>query len=73
MKSVFLLSVYFFKSSSIFANKEKEAISMLFNPSVLACEILELLVRGHILDLVYLASTLPEDQGRSASSAHQIT
>ena len=42
-----LLCIYFFKSSSIFANKKKEAVSLCFYPSVQPCKIFEFLSRGY--------------------------
>lgn len=46
---------------------------MLFHPSAQATEILEILIRRHILRQVCLISSLPEDQGRPGSDANQMT
>ena len=42
-----LLCIYFFKSSSSFENKKKEAISMCFYPSVQPYKIFEFLSRRY--------------------------
>lgn len=67
-----LLCICFFKSSSIFANKKKEAISMCFYPSVQPCKIFEFLSKG-IPKQVCQVSCLPEDQGRPGSVANSMT